>query len=48
MRGWVEQASSLGPSPPPSVFPLKDPDRRRQSETHIGTALTTRRLASGG
>jgi hypothetical protein len=31
-----------------SVLPLKSSNRRRQSEIHIGTALTTRRLASGG
>src|SRR5690349_15591726 len=40
MRGRVAQESSLGPPPPASVFPLKDSDRRCQSETHIGTALT--------
>jgi hypothetical protein len=36
------------PPPPPSVFPLKDSGPRCQSETHVGTALTTGRLASGG
>ena len=45
-RGRVAQESSLARLRLFSVFSLKDPDRRCQSETHIGTVLTAGRLVS--